>query len=260
LKLSKIPSYAGLSPRLTQLDLVSVRARPLFRFLTREAETYGVPFMWGPNTLLYNTDVFREPPTTWAVLWDPKYSGKISLWDDISTVYMAAQVLGYDQPDPNALYHLSDQQLDVVNEKLLGLKGRVFRDWSTATELETFFTKGDVVAAMGWPLITKQLKEQGFPIGEVIPKENTTGWIDYLMIPMRSQHPVIAYDFVNFMLREDVQTRVARATGYVAANERAALTVTKGVEIQSLWKRIYFWQTLSNRTRYAEVWSEARNP
>ena len=25
---------------------------------------YGVPYMWGPNVLMYNTEVFKEPPTS----------------------------------------------------------------------------------------------------------------------------------------------------------------------------------------------------
>src|SRR6185312_3973412 len=28
---------------------------------------YGVPFQWGPNVLAYNTEVFKEAPTTWKV-------------------------------------------------------------------------------------------------------------------------------------------------------------------------------------------------
>src|SRR5438105_12310941 len=84
LDLSKIPSYSQLSPQLTSLPLVRLNG-----------QIYGVPFMWGPDPLIYDTTVFSKPPDSWNVLWDPKYRGKISVWDDLSTVYMAAQVLGY---------------------------------------------------------------------------------------------------------------------------------------------------------------------
>ena len=30
---------------------------------------YGVPYMWGPNFLMYNTDVVTTPPTSWADTW-----------------------------------------------------------------------------------------------------------------------------------------------------------------------------------------------
>src|SRR6202453_3114918 len=110
LDLSKIPSYGQLSVQLTSLPLVRVKA-----------EVYGVPFMWGPDPLIYDTTVFTGPPDSWNVLWDPKYKGKISVWDDLSTVYMAAQVLGYDKPDPAHLYNLSDEELDAVQKKLIEL-------------------------------------------------------------------------------------------------------------------------------------------
>src|SRR3977135_1062049 len=114
LDLSKIPSYARLSPQLTSLPLVRINS-----------QVYGVPFMWGPNPLIYDAKAIPHPPESWNVLWDPKYRGKISVWDDLSTVYMAAQILGYDKPDPGQLYNLSDQQLEAVKKKLLELKPNI---------------------------------------------------------------------------------------------------------------------------------------
>jgi spermidine/putrescine-binding protein len=85
LDLSKIPSYSQLSPRLRDSPLVKANG-----------QTYGVPFVWGPNPLLYDTTAFAPPPDSWSILWDAKYRGKISVWDELSSVYMAAQVLGYE--------------------------------------------------------------------------------------------------------------------------------------------------------------------
>ncbi|MGH9581016.1 MAG: extracellular solute-binding protein, partial [Terriglobales bacterium] len=84
LDLARIPAYQQLSPSLRALPLVKDGGK-----------VYGVPFTWGPNPLLYDTTVFPHPPESWSVLWDPKYRGKISVWDDLSTLYMAAQVLGF---------------------------------------------------------------------------------------------------------------------------------------------------------------------
>src|SRR5207237_9047 len=84
-------------------------------------QVFGVPFTWGPNPMIYDITAFSRPPDTWNVFWDTKYRGKISVWDDLSTVYMAAQVLGFDKPDPSQLYNLSDDQLEAVKKKLLEL-------------------------------------------------------------------------------------------------------------------------------------------
>src|ERR1700741_4102429 len=168
LDLSKIPTYSQLSPKLTSLPLVHVNGK-----------VYGVPFTWGPNPLIYDTSAFARAPDSWNVMWDPKYRGKISVWDDLSTVYMAAQILGYDKPDPGRIYNLTDAELDAVKKKLLELKPPIRKMWSTGGELTNLFQNHEVVAAMGWPLNTVEVKKKNFPVGETIPKENTTGWIDH---------------------------------------------------------------------------------
>src|SRR5260370_14303002 len=67
LDLSKLPSYTQLSSKLRDLPLVKANG-----------QVYGVPFMWRPNTLLYDTTVFPQPPDSWTLFWHPKYNGKIS--------------------------------------------------------------------------------------------------------------------------------------------------------------------------------------
>src|SRR5947207_10364907 len=55
LDLSRIPTYSQLSPQLTSLPLVRVNGK-----------VYGVPFMWVPNPLIYDTTLFTKPPESSA--------------------------------------------------------------------------------------------------------------------------------------------------------------------------------------------------
>jgi putative spermidine/putrescine transport system substrate-binding protein/spermidine/putrescine transport system substrate-binding protein len=254
LDLAKLPGYARLSPRLTSLPLVR-----------SQGKIYGVPFMWGPNPLLYDTTAFPQPPKSWSELWDPKYRGKISVWDDLSTVYMAAQVLGYAKSDPGELYNLSDQQLEAVRAKLLGLKPNIRKMWSTGGELTNLFQNHEIIAGMGWPLMTNQLRKSHFPIGETIPQENTTGWIDHLMITAGSGSQELGYEFLEYMIEAGTQKKVSDVTGYTPANAGAAEFMTKD-EVQALHlddvdnyqKRIYFWQNVPRRAKYNEIWNEVK--
>jgi len=254
LDLSKIPSYTRLSPQLTSLPLVRMNS-----------QVYGVPFMWGPNPLIYDATTFRHAPESWNVLWDPKYRGKISVWDDLSTVYMAAQILGYDKPDPAQLYNLSDEQLEAVKKKLLELKPNIRKMWATGGELTNLLQNHEVVAAMGWPLMTNQLRKINFPVGETIPKENTTGWIDHLMITAGSEQKELAHKFLEYMVDARTQKKVTDVTGYTPANPTAAQFMSAD-EIKSLHlddvdnyqKRIYFWQNVPRRAKYNEIWNEVK--
>jgi putative spermidine/putrescine transport system substrate-binding protein/spermidine/putrescine transport system substrate-binding protein len=254
LDLTRIPSYSQLSAKLTSL--------PLVRF---NGQTYGVPFTWGPDPIIYDTTAFTQPPDSWTVLWDSKYRGKVSVWDDLSTVYMAAQVLGYDKPDPSHLYNLSDQELDAVKKKLLELKPNVRKMWATGGELTNLFQSHEIVIAMGWPLNTADLKKAGFPVGETIPKENTTGWIDHLMITAGSENKDLAHKFLEFMVEAKTQKLVTDKTHYVPANPQAAQFMTPD-EVKTLHlddtdnyqKRLYFWQDVPRRAKYTEIWNDVK--
>ncbi len=254
LDLSKIPSYSQLSPQLTSLTLVRINE-----------QVYGVPFMWGPDPLIYDTTAFPKTPDTWSILWDPKYRGKVSVWDDLSTVYMTAQILGFDKPEPSKLYNLTDEQLDAVKKKLLELKPNIRKMWSTGGELTNLFQNHEVVAAMGWPLMTNQLRKINFPVGETIPKENTTGWIDHLMITAGSENKELAHKFLEYMVEAEIQKKVTDVTGYTPANPHAAQYMTPD-EIKSLHlddvdnyqKRLYFWQNVPRRAKYNEIWNEVK--
>jgi len=254
LDLGQLPGYSLLSPQLTSLSLVRMKG-----------EVYGVPFMWGSDPMIYDTTVFPQPPESWAVMWDPKLKGKISVWDDLSSVYMAAQVLGYDKPDPGHLFNLSDQELEAVRKKLIEMKPNIRKAWSSAEELTKLFQNHEVVIAMGWPLMTNQLRKANFPVGETIPKENTTGWIDHLMITARSENKELAYKFIEFMIQAETQKKITEVTGYTPANPRAAQFMTPEEQknlhlddVDNYQKRLYFYQNVPRRAKYMEIWNAVK--
>jgi spermidine/putrescine-binding protein len=254
LDLSRIPSYLQLSAKLRESSLVKANG-----------QVYGVPFMWGPNPLLFDTSAFPQPPDSWTVLWNAKYRGKVSLWDELSSIYMTAQVLGYDKPDPSQLYNLSDAQLEAVKKKLLELKPNVRKFWSTGGELTNLFQNHEIVLAMGWPLNTAQLRKLNFPIGESIPKENTTGWIDHLMVTAASKNGDLATEFLAYMVDAKTQKLVSGVTHYTPANPEAASYLSsdqkKSLHLddpETYMNRIYFWQDVPRRAKYNEIWNEVK--
>jgi len=254
LDLSKLPTYSQLSAKLRDLPLAKANG-----------QVYGVPFMWGPNPLLYDTTAFSQPPDSWTIFWNPKYKSKISVWDDLSTVYMAAQILGYDKPDPSQLYNLTDEQLAAVRKKLIELKPNVRKLWSSGGELTNLFQNHEVVLAMGWPLNTNDLRKLNFPIGETIPRENTTGWIDHLMITSASSNKELAHAFLEYMIQAKTQKLVTDRTHYTPANPGASQFLTpeemKGLHLDNpdaYMQRIYFWQDVPRRAKYNEIWNEVK--
>ena len=77
---------------------------------------YGVSLQWGPNTLLYNTTKVKPAPTSWAVLYNPKYKGQITIPDNPIQIADAALYLTKSKPDLGIKdpYELTKTQFDAA--------------------------------------------------------------------------------------------------------------------------------------------------
>jgi len=253
LDLARIPTYASLSP--------SFRALPV----ARKGDTvYGVPLGFGPNPLIYDSTVVKPAPTSWAVLWDPRYRGRISLQDDIASLYMVAQYLGLDDPaDKSRLYNLSDADLARVKAKMLELKPNVRKYWSTAGDLTQLFQGREVVLAEGWPLMTHQLQSAHYPAAEVIPREGTTAWADHWVLTSGAQNLDAAYAWLEYTAQPFTQKLLSDVTHYIVANPAARTYMTPADaaaqhDITDYGARVNFWQWGTRRDKYQEIWNEVK--
>ncbi len=142
-------------------------------------------------------------------------------------MYMAAEVLGFGKADPAAIYNLDDAQLQQVKQKLIALKPNIRKLWTTGGELTNLFQNHEVIAAMGWPLVTNQLHKSGLPVQEEIPAEGTTGWIDHLMITSSSDNKELAYQLLNYLISAQAQKATERCYG-IYPGESASRRVDDG--------------------------------
>jgi len=253
LDLARVPSFDDLMP--------SFRALPLVR---RDNKVFGEPWAFGPNPLIYDSTKVKPAPTSWSVLWDDKYKGKVSLQDDIASVYMVAQYLGMDDPnDKSKLYNLSDDQLAQVKAKLIELRPHIRKYWSTAGDLTQLFQSGEVVLGEGWPLMTNQLRRAHYPAGEVIPKEGTTAWADHWVLTSGAQNLDAAYAWLEYAAQPFTQKLLADVTGYIVANPGAKRYMTPDEsagqhDVAEYGARVNFWQWGSRRDKYQEIWNEIK--
>src|SRR5438445_10734418 len=78
-------------------DVIQTLQSP--RHNTINGHHYGVPYMYGPNVLMYNTDVVKPAPTSWAPTWDANspYKGKVAAYDiPISVAEAALYITDYN--------------------------------------------------------------------------------------------------------------------------------------------------------------------
>ena len=251
--LSRVPSYQDLSEGFRRLAVVR-----------KDSAVFGIPWAFGPNPLIYDTTKVRGAPASWAVLWDPAYRGKVTLQDDIATLYMAAQLLGLDEPgNPAKLYNLSDAELARVKAKLLELRPNVRKYWATAGDMTQLFQAGEVVMGEGWPLMTNQLRQAGFPAGETIPAEGTTAWADHWMLTRGASNLDAAYAWLEYSTRPFTHKLLFDVTAYIVANPSAKSYMTPEQaatqrDIADYGSKMNFWQWSPRRERYQEIWNEVK--
>ena len=104
---------------------------------------YGVPYMCGPNFLMYNTDVVKPAPDELGRRVRDRarrranpYAGKITAYDIPIYIADAALYLKTHQPDLGITdpYELTSEQLDAAVELLKQQSGMIDKYWAAYTD------------------------------------------------------------------------------------------------------------------------------
>lgn len=242
-----IPSWKTVDSRLQNAPWHTVNGKH-----------YGVPYQWGPNVLMYNTDVFKTPPTSWDVVFkemtleDGKSNkGRVEAYEGPIYVADAALYLKYHNPelgikDP---YELTQAQFDAAINLLKAQRQLVARYWHDAYVQMDDFTNEGIVASTAWPFQVNLLQYEGKPIASVYPVEGATGWADTTMMHINAPHPNCAYLWLEHSLDVKLQGDLAAWFGSLPVVEAAckgnALFTDAGCETNgfSHFSDIYFWKT-----------------
>ncbi len=220
---------------------------------------YGTPYMWGPNVLMYNTNVFPEPPTSWNVVFEEMIlpdgisnKGRVQAYDGPIHVADAALYLMYHNPELGIVnpYELNQEQYDAALNVLRGQRKIVGRYWHNAfIQMDDFRNEG-VVASGSWPFQVNLLKADGQPIDSTIPVEGATGWSDTTMMHIDSAHPNCAYMWMEHTLSSNLQSDLSVWFGAVppvisACTDGRGMQTAEGCATNGLgdFDKIKFWTT-----------------
>jgi putative spermidine/putrescine transport system substrate-binding protein len=222
---------------------------------TVDGKHYGVPYQWGANVLMYNTEAFATPPTSWNVVFEEmtlddgeSNAGRIEAYDGPIYVADAALYLMAHNPELGITdpYALTRDQFNAALDLLRGQRELVNRYWHDAFIQMDDFTNEGVVASSSWPF---QVNLLGAPISSVVPEEGATGWSDSTMLAIDAPHPNCAYKWLEHSLDPKLQGDLAAWFGSVpavlAACQGNELLTDAGCETNGLgnFDKIHFWKT-----------------
>lgn len=205
---------------------------------------YGVPWVWGPNFLMYNTEDVSPAPTSWDVVFEPTINGqpnpsagKVTAYDSPIYIADAALYLKAHQPDLGIEdpYELTQPQLDAAIELLKQQAPMVGKYWAGYADEIKGFKDGTMTVGTAWP-VNQQYAGSGknaAPVASVIPSEGVTGWADSWMISSQAQHPNCMYKWMQYTMQPDVQTQVAEFYGATPSNLKSCEQLRKDIGEQA---------------------------
>ena len=202
-----IPSWSKVDKRLQD--------GPWF---TVDGQHFGVPYQWGPNVLMYNTNVFKEAPKSWNVVFETMdlpdgkpNKGRVQAYDGPIYIADAALYLMKHKPELGITspYELNEDQYKAALDLLRQQRELTSRYWHDAfIQIDDFKNEG-VVASGSWPFQVNLLKADGQPIASTIPSEGATGWADTTMMHVDAAHPNCAYMWMEHTLSSNLQSDLA---------------------------------------------------
>jgi spermidine/putrescine transport system substrate-binding protein len=203
---------------------------------------YTVPYTIYTTGIGYRRDVISDDEiqgmsNPYDIFWDPKYKGQVGIYDDyreaISMALLRKGITDLNTTDPATIAQAGQDLIDMLNTNnvrtsingaYLGLpKGQyqIHQAWS-----------GDIAAA--WFYVPHYTMTDFQTVGYWYPKDRI-GAInnDCIAIPSSAQNPVLAHEFLNFMLDYKNAMNNFSWVGYQVPQKKAdptTLTTTKSVQ------------------------------
>jgi putative spermidine/putrescine transport system substrate-binding protein len=187
---------------------------------------FGVPYMYGPNFLMYNTEEVSPAPTSWDVTFetDSPYAGSVTAYDSPIFIADAAMYLMATQPDLGITdpYELTQEQFDASVDLLKQQAGMISAYWALYTDEIDGFVDGSMVVGTAWPVnLTYTKGPDAANTAAVIPSEGVTGWADTWMISANAPHPNCMLKWMDWTMQPDVQAEVAVWYGAAGSNTQS---------------------------------------
>ncbi|WP_431910216.1 extracellular solute-binding protein [Micromonospora carbonacea] len=206
--------------------------------------------------LMYDRKAFAQPPTSWNVMWEPRYrSGTL--------VFNPANVLGV-----YAMLNAAELDGGGIDDTAPGfsriaeLAKHALATPQASAEAVPFMQKGTATAFPyfdGRAAIYARTTNYDY----TVPREGTYALLGALGIPVGAAHKEAAYSFVDYWLSADVQRRWALAynvgpaiTGLDFPAEFAAKHITTPEQLERT-RIADAAKVMRNRTAWGQQWAEA---
>lgn len=175
-------------------------------------QKYSVCYNVGTTALIYNTELVKEKPTSWKVLWDKQYKDKILMFNNSRDAFAIAQaILGQslntvDESEWTEAAALLAEQKDAVSP--VYVMDEVFNLMESGEYAFATYYAGDYIL----------MSENKESLSYCFPEEGVNIFYDAFCIPKCVQNKRGAEAFINFMHEPQVALENAEFIYYASPN------------------------------------------
>jgi spermidine/putrescine transport system substrate-binding protein len=253
LDLARIPNAARMYEPFKQTPLGKA-----------DGATYGLPFYWGINPLVYRADLVEGEPD-WSILFEgEKHKGRLAMRDyALEGIAIAAFYLGIPK---DRIFVMDDKELAECKKACIAQKKLLRTYWSSIADLTNLFAAGEVVAAFSWVPPYYDLKAKGIAMGLAKPKTGVIGWCDTLAVPKETtpEKAAEAYQLIDYLLGETYGHELALGGPYAQSTSSARAKLTAEEQERIFIKDLsvmdsFVWKANPpNYAQWVRIWNEVK--
>ena len=197
---------------------------------------------------------------TWEDLWKPELKGKIAIPDITTTNGPAVLAIAADK----AGVPLESDNGEAAFKELEALKPNVVKTYSKSSDLANMFSSGEIVAAISADFAYGTIANVKPEAEYIVPASGTYLNFNTININKNSKNKDLAYEFINYVLSDEVQTRAAKALSESPVNTKVELTdeeaknLTYGSVIDNA-KVLNFEYINSQMSTWLDTWNRIMN-
>ncbi|MCX7921577.1 MAG: spermidine/putrescine ABC transporter substrate-binding protein [Clostridia bacterium] len=183
---------------------------------------YSVPFTLGYSGIIVNTDKVKEPITSYADLWNPRFVNSISFAEDSRTIIgVVLKKMGYSANETDK------KVLEKARKEVLKLRRNVKVINSDANNRAV--AKGEASIGFLWSSEVVYNQVDNPKVKMIFPKEGLIVFQDNFLILKDAPHKQLGEKFINFILEPEISAEVTRLVPYATTNIEAYKYMDKSI-------------------------------
>ncbi|MBX8827125.1 ABC transporter substrate-binding protein [Ochrobactrum sp. SFR4] len=208
------------------LDKIKNSSNLLDRFINKypDGRVAGIGAVSWYITLVTNTDVYKEPPTSWAALWDPANKDKLGLLALVSNSFLLDVTAKTYFDGPEILD--TEEGILKVFDKLAEVKPNVRLWYRDEAQFEQALKSGEIPMGQYYHDVTGLAAADGNPVRSTFPKEGGIQDAGSWALSSASKKSEEAHIFIDYMCQPAIQATLARKVGTSPTVKRDSMDLT----------------------------------